>query len=410
MSANLILYLIIGILTFDFVLNTFLSYINSKTWTNKVPEELKELYDSDKYAKAQEYDKSNKNLSYLVSALSFVLSLAFILLGGFEMVDQFSRSYSSNPIVVALIFFGILYIALDVFSLPFSLYKTFKIEEKFGFNKMSLQTFIVDKIKGYLLIALIGGGLIALIILIYDQMTESFWWIAWLVVTAFTLFMASFYTTIFLPIFNKLKPLEEGSLRNKINEYSKKVKFPLSNIFVIDGSKRSAKANAFFSGMLGKKSIVLYDTLIEENTEDELVAVLAHEVGHYKKKHVAKSIGLSVIQTGVMLFILGLALKSEVLSEALKVSTHSFHIGLIAFGILFSPISTILGIFMNIFSRKNEFEADAFAKETSNKDSLISALKKLSVNHLSNLQPHPLYVFFNYSHPPLMDRIKALHS
>jgi len=410
MSANLLLYLIIGILTFEFVLNTFLSYINSKTWTNKVPDELNDLYDSEKYAKAQEYDKENKKLSYIVSTLSFILSIAFILFGGFEMVDQFARSFTSNPILVALIFFGILYIAMDILSLPFSLYKTFTIEQKFGFNKMTKQTFIVDKIKGYLLTAIIGGGLIALIILIYNQMTENFWWIAWMLVTAFTLFMASFYTSVFLPIFNKLKPLEDGSLRKKINEYANKVKFPLSNIFVIDGSKRSSKANAFFSGMLGKKSIVLYDTLIEENTDEELVAVLAHEVGHFKKKHVAKSIALSIVQTGVMLFILGLALKSEMLSEALKVSTHSFHIGLIAFGILFSPISTVLGIFMNVFSRKNEFEADAFAKETSSKESLISALKKLSVNHLSNLQPHPLYVFFNYSHPPLMERIKALNS
>lgn len=410
MSANLLLYLIIGILTFEFILNTFLSYINSKTWTSKVPEELKGLYDTDKYAKAQEYDKANKSLSYIVSTLSFLLSIAFILFGGFEWVDQFARNFSANPIVVALIFFGILYIAIDLFGLPFSIYKTFKIEEKFGFNKMSMQTFIFDKIKGYLLTALIGGGLIALIILIYNQMTDNFWWIAWLIITAFTLFMASFYTTVFLPIFNKLKPLEEGNLRQKINDYAEKVKFPLSNIFVIDGSKRSSKANAFFSGMLGKKSIVLYDTLIKENTDEELVAVLAHEVGHFKKKHVAKSIALSIVQTGVMLFILGLALKSTVLSEALKVNVHSFHIGLIAFGILFSPISTILGIFMNVFSRKNEFEADSFAKETSSKESLISALKKLSVNHLSNLQPHPLYVFFNYSHPPLMERIKALNS
>jgi len=408
MSSGLLFYIIIGIIIFEFCLSQFLNFINSKTWENEIPAELADLYDAEKYAKAQQYDKAKQNLSNISSILSLILTLAFIIFGGFEYVDNIARSYSTHPIAIALIFFGIIYIAVDIISSPFAIYGTFVIEEKFGFNKTTVATYIKDKLKGYVMTALIGGGMLSLIILIYNQMPNNFWWIAWIAISVFTLFFASFYTTLIVPIFNKLTPLEDGSLRAKIDEYAQKVKFPLKNIFVIDGSKRSSKANAFFSGMLGKKSIVLYDTLINENTDEELVAVLAHEVGHFKKKHVAKSMVISILQTGVMLFILGFALKSSALSEALKVNQHSFHIGIIAFGMLFSPISTILSIFMNVFSRKNEYEADAFAKNTSDAKSLVSALKKLSINHLSNLQPHPWYVFFYYSHPPLLQRLKAL--
>jgi len=275
---------------------------------------------------------------------------------------------------------------------------------------MTLSTFFIDKLKGYVLTALVGGLILSILIFIYTKTGNYFWILAWIFITLFTLFFSTFYTSLIVPIFNKLSPLEEGDLRAAINIYAKKVKFPLKNIFIVDGSKRSSKANAYFSGLGKSKSIVLYDTLVEKNTVEELVAVLAHEVGHYKKKHIQKGLALSIIQTGVMLFILGYALRSPELSQALGLSEPTFHIGLIAFGILFSPISTILGLFMNQFSRKNEYEADAYAKATHNKENLISALKRLSVDHLSNLKPHPAYVFFYYSHPTLLQRIKALNT
>jgi len=321
-----------------------------------------------------------------------------------------AKYYTTHYLALPLLFFGVLYIASDILSLPVALYSTFVIEEKYGFNKTTIQTFFIDKIKGYLLTALLGGLVLSVIIIIYNKTGTYFWVLAWLFITLFTLFFSTFYTSLIVPVFNKLSPLEEGDLRAAIQNYASKVQFPLKNIFIIDGSKRSSKANAYFSGLGKSKSIVLYDTLVEKNSVDELVAVLAHEVGHYKKKHIQKSLILSIIQTGVMLFILGYALRSPELSQALGVNEPSFHIGLIAFGILFSPISTILGLFMNQFSRKNEYEADAYAKDTHNKTDLITALKRLHVDHLSNIKPHPAYVFFYYSHPTLLQRIHALNN
>jgi len=315
-----------------------------------------------------------------------------------------------TPWYRAIGFFGILMVLSEIFSLPFSLYKTFVIEEKFGFNKTTVVTYISDKIKGYILTIIVGGGLIALMSYIFDLAPNYFWLIAWGVVTAFSLFMTAFYTSWFLPLFNKLSPLQAGELRSKIEEYSKKVDFPLNNIFVMDASKRSSKANAFFSGIGSKKSIVLYDTLIKEHSTDELVAVLAHEVGHYKRKHIFKNQILSILSTGIVFFILGWALNNPNLSGALGADQPSFHMGLVAFSLLYSPISMLMGIFMNRLSRKYEYEADDYAKTTSDANALKTCLKKMSVHHLSNLQPHPAYVYVNYSHPPLLDRLKALNS
>jgi len=385
-----------------------LSYLNTTTWSNKLPQEVGDLYDAKKYEQAQQYDKANKRLGIIGSTISLILILAFLFFGGFAWLNEALSSVTTHYIALPLLFFGVLYIVSDLLSLPVSLYQTFVIEEKFGFNKTTPVTFIIDKLKGYLLTALLGGILLSAIIFIYYKTQTYFWLLAWVVMTFFTLFFATFYTSLIVPLFNKLSPLETGELKDAINKYSEKVAFPLKNIFVVDGSKRSSKANAYFSGLGKQKSIVLYDTLINQNTTDELVAILAHEVGHYKKKHILKGLIISIIQTGVMLFILGLALKSPLLSQALGVEEPTFHIGLIAFGILFSPISTVLGLFMNMFSRKNEYEADAFAKATASGSALINALKKLSVNHLSNLNPHPAYVFFYHSHPTLLQRLRAL--
>jgi len=389
-------------------LSRYLDQLNAKSWTSNIPNELQGIYDEEKYEKAQAYEKANKKLAVISSTIGIVGILLFLFFNGFAWLHNFLSGITSHYILLPLLFFGVLFIVSDIIGLPIAWYKTFVIEEKFGFNKMSVATFISDKLKGYVLMALLGGGMLTAIIMLFNKTGNWFWFIAWIMVTAFSLFFAKFYTSLLLPIFNKLTPLESGELKSAIESYAQKVDFPLRNISIMDGSKRSSKANAFFSGMGKQKSIVLYDTLVEENTTDELVAVLAHEVGHYKKKHIIQSMILSTLQTGVLFFILGYALRSPELSQALGVTAPTFHIGLIAFGILFSPISTFLGILMNRFSRKNEFEADAYAKETSNANALMSALKKLSVNHLSNLKPHPAYVFFYYSHPPLLERLRML--
>jgi STE24 endopeptidase len=302
--------------------------------------------------------------------------------------------------------------------LPFDIYETFSIEERFGFNRTTVKTYILDKIKGILLGALIGGGLFLLIILIYEKTGNYFWLIAWGVVSLFSIFMSMFYSDLIVPLFNKQKPLPAGELRNAIEEFAGRVGFKLKNIYVIDGSKRSRKANAYFTGLGARKRIVLYDTLINDHTTEELVAVLAHEIGHYKKKHTVTGLILSLIQTGFMLFVLSLFIRKDSaiaaqlcqsLSGISDISVQpSFQLGILAFGMLYEPLSLIIGILMNVLSRKHEYEADRFAGENYHPHFLQDALKKLSVNNLSNLRPHPVYVFVHYSHPPLLERLHAL--
>lgn len=400
--------LIISLLVLDFLFDRYLDYLNSKLWSDKLPDELKGIYDEEKYSRQQAYQKVNHRFSTLTSSFSFVVMLLMFLFAGFAWVNQIAGSITSNPIWLALIFFGILLFASDVINTPFSIYNTFVIEERFGFNKTTPKTFILDKLKGWLLGAIIGGGLLSLIIYIYQLTSGIFWIYAWLVITAFSVFMVLFYSNLIVPLFNKQTPLPEGELKYAIEAFSDKVGFRLDNIYVIDGSKRSTKANAYFTGLGSKKRIVLYDTLINDLTVSELVAVLAHEIGHYKKKHVVWSLILGILQTGFMLYLFSLFVGSPDLSAALGVQTPSFHIGLIAFGILYSPISLITGLGMNFLSRKNEYQADAFAAQNHSATELASALKKLSVTNLSNLRPHPLYVFFHYSHPTLLQRLSAL--
>jgi len=406
--AQTLFYIIIFFLVADYILDRWLDHLNSLYWSNDLPQELEGIYDAEKYRKSQDYLKAGHKFGLLTSTLSFVFMLVFFYFKGFAFVDDLARSYSSNSIVIALIFFGILGIAGDILSTPFQIYSVFVIEEKFGFNKTTWKTYIFDKIKGWLLGAIIGGGLLALIIWIYNSTGQYFWLCAWAVLTFFMIFMSMFYSTLIVPLFNKQKPLEEGGLRDAIKAFADKAGFKLDNVFVIDGSKRSTKANAYFSGFGAKKRIVLYDTLINDHTTEELVAVLAHEIGHYKMKHTMKGMIMSVIQSGVMLFIISLFIGNPLLSQALGAGQGSFHMGILAFGLLYSPLSLLLGILMNVISRKHEFEADRFAGKNYNSKALQDALKKLSVNNLSNLKPHPVYVFFHYSHPPLLERLKAL--
>jgi STE24 endopeptidase len=405
---NIIFYIIILILVADFLLERILSWLNIKNISFSLPNELKEIYDEEKYATQQKYFRTNQRFGLLTSVFSFVLILLMLALGGFGWLDAYVRTITTNPIFVSLLFFAILFIVNDIVSIPFGIYDTFVIEERFGFNKVTPKIYILDKLKGYLLAAVLGGGLLWLIMLIYQIQPQYFWLLAWGLVALVSVFLNMFYSDLIVPLFNKQTPLEAGELRDEIEVFSKKAGFNLTNIFVIDGSKRSTKANAYFSGLGSKKRIVLYDTLIQDLNKEEIVAVLAHEIGHYKKKHTLVGLALSLISSGVMFFILSLFLNNVYLSQALGSEIPSFHLSVLAFGMLYAPISMFLSIGMNIISRKNEYEADAFAAQFGLSDALISGLKKLSVKSLSNLQPHPAYVFVNYSHPTLLQRIKAL--
>jgi STE24 endopeptidase len=405
---EIIFWVIIFIIVADFLFENYLDYLNTKMMGTRLPEEVKGVYNEEEYVRQQSYQRENHRFGMIAGTVSFLVTIAMFIFYGFAFVDNIANNIVANPILTALVFFGILMFASDLINTPFALYDTFVIEEKYGFNKTDLKTFILDKIKGWLLGAVIGGGLLALIIFIYQKTQNLFWIYAWIIIALFSLFMTMFYSNIIVPLFNKQTPLEEGELRDAIQEFADKVGFKLDNIYVINGSKRSTKANAYFTGLGAKKRIVLYDTLIEEMDTEEIVAVLAHETGHYKKKHVLKGLFISLIQTGVVLFIFSLLIDNIHLSRALGVDQPSFHIGMIAFGILYTPVSFVLGIFINNFSRRNEYEADAFAAKYHKPEMLASALRKLSQKNLSNLTPHPLYVYFNYSHPPLLKRLKHL--
>ncbi|MBU3947307.1 MAG: M48 family metallopeptidase [Proteobacteria bacterium] len=405
---NTVFYIFIGIILFDFVLERTINYLNSRNWSDELPEEVRDVYDAEKYRKSQEYKKANDKFSILTSSFNLVLILLMLFLGGFAFFDSISQSLVQNSIAIPLVFFAILMFCADIINTPFAVYDTFVIEEKFGFNKTTPKTFILDKLKGWMLSAVIGGGLLALFVLFYQATGKLFWIYAWIVTSVFMIFMAMFYSTLIVPLFNKQTPLEEGELKNSINEFAQKAGFKLDNVFVIDGSKRSSKANAYFSGLGAKKRIVLFDTLINDLTTEEIVAVLAHEIGHYKKKHTLTGMIISIIQMGVTLYLLSLFIGSPALSEALGSQKASFHMGLIAFGLLYSPISATIGLIMNAFSRKNEYEADNYTKSFNLGEQLISSLKKLSRNNLSNLTPHPAYVFFHYSHPTLLQRIRSI--
>ena len=418
MASEVWFLIIIALVIFNYLFSNILDYLNHKNWKDEIPKELKDFYDKKKYKQAKLYALSKNKIGLLSSTISFLLVVSLLVFNGYGYIDQLVNSFNlnlflsfqiNNSFTKSGVFFLILFILNLIISIPFSYYNTFVIEENFGFNKTTKSTFFFDIIKSSILSILIGGFLLFLALYLYDSLNDGFWLYLWIGLSLLMVLINMFYADLIVPIFNKLTPLENGDLRKKIENYSKEVGYLLKNIYVIDGSKRSTKANAFFSGLGPRKTIALYDTLIEKHTENELVAVLAHEVGHFKKKHVFSGLLMSVIQIGVMAFFFELCLKLPEISLALGGSGVNFHLGLIGFSIIFSPISMMSGILMNYISRKNEFEADSYAKETYNGDDLSLALKKLSVDSLSNIYPHPLYVFFHYSHPPLIKRLRALN-
>jgi len=401
-------YILISILLVKFMLDTLLNHLNAKHFNDTLPEEVSNVYDINEYKKSQSYKKVNHNFTIVTSSFSLIVTLCFFFFNGFSLVDNIARKFSDNIIIITLIFFGILMIGSTIINIPFSLYKTFVIEEGFGFNKMNKKTFFLDKLKGLLMSTILGGGILALITWFHEFTGVYFWLYTWGLITLFSIVVNMFYSKLIVPLFNKQTPLENGELKEVITKYTDSVGFKLNDIFVINGSKRSTKANAYFSGFGSQKRITLYDTLINDLNNDEIVAVLAHEVGHYKKKHIIFNLTASVIITGITLFILSLFINTPLFSLALGVSTPSFHMGLISFGILYSPMSELTGMFMNYMSRKFEYQADNYAKKTYAGEPLISSLKKLSKNSLSNLTPHSIYVFIHHSHPTLTNRIKNL--
>lgn len=405
---KLIFLLIVLFVIGEYLFSTILQILNIRYKGKTTPEEIREIYDEERYRKSLAYEREKTRLGIISKSVSTLLILILLFSGGLGALDAYLRNITEDPLWLPLLYFAVLYAASALISLPFSLYETFVIEEKYGFNKSTLKLFLSDKLKGLLLTLIIGGGLMAILIAVYNAMPQYFWIIAWGVVTLFTLFFATFYTSLIVPLFNKLDPLPEGSWSRAIYDLAEDLDFPLKNIYVMDNSKRSSKSNAFFSGLGRQKSIVLFDTLMRNHELDELLAILAHEVGHYKKKHIYKSMLLSTLQTGIIFFLLGYILQSPDFAHALGAAQPSFHINLIAFGLLFNPLNTLLSIGMNAFSRKNEYEADEFAARHFSATHLQDALKKLAGDNLSNLEPHPAYAFVYYSHPPVLQRLRAL--
>jgi STE24 endopeptidase len=405
---NTVFFLLIGVLMFGYILDRILDGLNLAHAIPVLPVELSDIFDAEEYKKSQMYKRDNTRFSFITSSIGLLVMLLLFFLGGFGWLDRFVGGLTNHYIVHVLIFFGIFALLSDVLTTPFDLYNTFVLEERYGFNRTTARTYILDKVKGWLLGALLGGGLLALVTWIYMMTGKWFWLIALGLITVVSLIMMMFYSNLIVPLFNKQTPLEAGSLRKKIEEFAGNAGFKLDNIYVMDGSKRSSKANAYFTGLGPKKRIVLFDTLIEDLEEEEIVAVLAHEVGHYKKKHSTTGLILSTVQTAIMLYLFSIFVGMDSFAVALGGQEASFQLGLIAFGVLYSPISLLTGLGTNALSRHNEYQADHFAKEKYNAESLVTSLKKLSKNNLSNLTPHPVYVFFHYSHPPLLQRIRSL--
>jgi len=407
---NLFLAIIVGTIIFEYVLSFVSRQLNLKSLTTNLPDQFVGFYDEEKYAKSQNYTRANSSFGRISSTFNFILILAVIFLGLFDTLDQYARSFGYSPLITGLIFFGIITIIQDILSTPFSLYSTFIIEEEYGFNKSTAKIYVMDKLKSYLLLLLLGVPLISAILYFFESL-ENAWLYAWGLMSLLSVVMPKIYTQFIAPMFNKFTPLEGGELRDMIEDYSKKVDFPLTEVYVVDGSKRSAHSNAYFTGFGKNKRIVLFDTLMDNHTNEEILAILAHEVGHYKKKHIIKGMITSILHSGIMLYILGLFIKMPELHSAMGMSAEqpSVYAGLIFFSLLYAPIELVLSIMFNMLSRKHEFEADEYSAQTlKNTSHMISGLKNLTVKNLGNLTPHPLPVFLSYSHPPVLDRISAL--
>ena len=409
MDYSEIKYLLLAIVTLNFLFELISGLLNFNSFDKPLPKNVRDIYSKDEYSKSQSYKKVNFKFELISLIYGFLIIFLVLYFGLLGQLDSYLRNITfENEISLSILFFLSIYLISDLIKIPFQLYKTFIIEENFGFNTMKISTFLIDKIKSYLISSLIIVILITPLLLFIMLYPDSFWIYFWILISAFLIFANIFYTSLIVPLFNKLEVLQDGELKQKLDTFSRNVNFPLSNIFVINGSLRSKKANAFFSGIGKNKKIVLYDTLIKNHSVDELVAVLAHEIGHYKLNHVKTNMVISVITTGFMLFILSNFIFNSQVSYALGGNVSFRHLEIFAFFIIYSPISSLISILMNIKSRKNEYEADEYAVKNFKKKPMIDALKRLSKDNLTNLTPHPLYEFINYSHPSISKRLYSI--
>ncbi len=406
---NIIAFIILCAVITDFIINLVADYLNLRMVTENLPATFQDTYDETHYRKSQEYLRVNTRFGWISSGFNLLIMLVFWFGKGFPFVDTWLRSFGTGPVTTGLLYIGFLVLVYAVLAQPFALYTTFVIEERFGFNKTTVKTYAMDLLKGILLSIILGGPLLAGILAFFEYTGKAAWFYCWLVIIIYMFVIQFIAPTWIMPLFNKFTPLAEGELKTAILSYAQSIHFPLKNVYVMDGSKRSNKSNAFFTGFGKNKRIVLFDTLIAQHSVPELVAVLAHEMGHYQKKHIVQSLLISILQSGIMLYLLSFFISYQGLFDAFYMHQASVYGGLIFFGMLYSPIDFFIGIAVQKLSRKNEFEADKFSVETTgNPDAMIDALKKLSVHNLSNLLPHPFYVFLNYSHPPVLKRIDAI--
>ena len=406
---NIYLVLILGIIILQYTLNTVVELLNLKSMSASVPKEFIGLYDEIKYKKSQEYLKDTTVFKVIEDLFFVVAVISFILFGGFNYVDIFARSFGKNYVITGLIFSGVIVSFFYFFNVVFSAYRTFVIESKYGFNRTSVRTFLMDVVKSAVLGVVIGGVFFGAVIWFFEKFKIWGWLYCWVAVSIFQVFLTFIAPVVIMPIFNKFMPLNDGELKEKIEDYAKSQNFMLNGIFTVDGSRRSTKSNAFFAGFGRFRRVALFDTLISRHTPDEIVSVLAHEIGHYKKKHAIKNMLFSIFSTGLMLFLLSFFINNEMLFSAFRMEKVSVYASLLFFGFLYTPISFIFSVLFNALSRKYEYEADRFSVATYNKpDEMVSALKKLSVDNFSNLTPHPAKVYLHYSHPPVIKRIEAI--
>ena len=407
---NLYYYIIVIAIIIEYLFSSISSILDIKNITPTIPSDFKKAYDQEKYILSQDYLKVRTSFGLFSSSFSLILIMIVIHSDIFGLLDQFVRGQSDSYILQGLLFIGIIYFFQDIVSLPFSIYHTFVIEERFGFNKTNLNLFIIDKIKGYAIFIVLGSIVITPILYFFHVYGDIGWLIAWSILTAFMIAVQPLFVHVIAPMFNKFTPLEEGELRSAIEKYTAKVNFPLARIDIMDGSKRSAHSNAYFTGFGKSRRIAIFDTLVEKHSTNEIVSVVAHEVGHYKLKHVLQGTILGIIETGIMLYAFNLIMNDISLFQVFGADQLSVHAGIVFFSMLYAPVSMFTSIVTTAISRKNEYEADKYSYDTTNnREALVSMLIGLSANNLSHLTPHPLKVFLSYSHPPVVDRIKAVN-
>jgi len=406
---NAYLILILAILIGDYLLNVIVDALNMRHVRTDLPKAFEGYHDRKTYRRSRQYLRETGRFGIVSDSITTFLTIAFILAGGFNGLDHLARSLHLGSILTGLVFAGLIMLMAQGLPLPFSLYRTFVIEEKYGFNKTTPKTFVLDVLKTCALAAVVGGPLFAGVLWFFEELGQLAWAICWLALTMFQIGIMWLAPVLIMPIFNRFTPLPESPLRAAIEDYAREQDFKLKGIFTMDGSRRSTKANAFFTGLGKFKRIVLLDTLIEKHTVDELVSILAHEMGHHKKRHLLKTTALSILTTGLMLYVLSVFIENPQLFEAFRMDHLSVYASLFFFGFLYTPIHTIVSLYGNFLSRKYEYEADAFSVETFRKpNAMISALKRLSVDHLTHLTPHPWKVFLSDTHPPILKRIQAI--